>query len=77
MPRATLTYDLPEDNAEFRAALAGREALAVLHEIDCKLRNLLKYDCGMIKEEQVQLHQFAVDLMQQIRNMIPGELLDI
>lgn len=68
MPRATLTYDLPDDNAEFRAALAGREALIVLHEIDSFCRNKAKYG---------ELAEAVERLVQEIREMIPGELLDI
>ena len=68
MPRATLTYDLPEDNAEFRAALAGREALAVLHEIDRVCRDLLKHG---------DTTYVSIQVLEQIRDMIPGELLDI
>lgn len=68
MPRATLTYDLPDDNAEFRAAIAGREALAVLHEIDYLLRSKLKHH---------ELTEAVEAVVQEIRDLIPGELLDI
>lgn len=68
MPRATLTYDLPEDMAEFRAAIAGSEALAVLHEIDYLCRNKLKHG---------ELTEAIEEVVQQIRDLIPSELLDI
>ena len=68
MPRATLSFDLPDDHAEFRAALAGREALAVLHEIDYLCRSKLKHG---------ELTEVVEAVVQEIRDMIPGELLDI
>lgn len=68
MPRATLTYDLPDDHAEFRAAIAGREALAVLHDIDRLCRDKLKHG---------ELPEAVKAIVQQIRDLIPGELLDI
>lgn len=68
MPRATLTYDLPEDTAEFRAALAGREALAVLHEIDYLLRSKIKHG---------ELTEVVEAVVHEIRDLIPPELLDL
>ena len=68
MPRATLSFDLPEDNAEFRAAIAAREALAVLHEIDRQCRELLKHG---------DTTYVSIQVLEQIRDLIPGELLDI
>ena len=68
MPRATLSFDLPDEIAEFRAALAGREALIVLHEIDSFCRNKAKYG---------ELAEAVEAVVQEIRDMIPGELLDI
>lgn len=68
MPRATLTFDLPEDTAEFRAAIAAREALAVLHEIDRRMRELQKYG---------QMAYGVEAVVKEIRDMIPQELLDI
>ena len=39
MTRVTITFDCPAENADMRAALAGREALAALHEVDeCRRR---------------------------------------
>lgn len=43
MPTATLRYRLPDEEAEHRAALQGREAKRVLWEIDQRLRSLLKH----------------------------------
>jgi hypothetical protein len=68
MPRATLSFDLPEENAQFRTAQAGREALALLHEIDQLCRDKLKHG---------ELTDAFKAVLQEIRDMIPGELLDI
>ena len=68
MPRATLTYDLPDEQPDFRAAIAGREALAVLHEIDYLCRSKLKHG---------ELTEVVEAVVQEIRDLIPGELLDI
>jgi hypothetical protein len=66
--RATLTFDLPEERGEFDAALLGRKALSVLWEIDQRLRSLVKHG-----EPSLEARQLA----EEIREMIPGELLDV
>jgi hypothetical protein len=40
MPRVTITFDLPEEDAEFRAAIDGCARLGALRDIDeqCRLR---------------------------------------
>jgi hypothetical protein len=43
MPKATLKFDLPDEQGDFDAAILGREALAVLWDIDQRLRSLLKH----------------------------------
>lgn len=68
MPIATLRYTLPQEQAEFDAARLGSEAMQVLWQIDQRLRSLLKHgepsgETGRLAEE--------------IRAMIPPELLDI
>lgn len=65
---ATLRFRLPDDQADFDAALAGRQALAALWEIDQRCRSLLKH--GQSSGETAQLAE-------QIRHMIPVELLDL
>ena len=68
MLKATLKFDLPEDQGDFDAAMHGREALSALWDIDQRLRGLLKH--GEQTEEQRQL---AAD----VREMIPGHLLEL
>lgn len=68
MPIATLRYTLPDEQAEFDAARLGSEAMQVLWQIDQRLRSLLKH--GQPSSETGQLAE-------EIRAMIPAELLDI
>lgn len=66
--KATLVFDLPDDQGEFDAAIHGRAALLALWEIDQRCRSLLKH--GEPTAEQRELAE-------EIREMIPGELLDV
>ena len=66
--RATLTFRLPDEQGDFDAALAGRKALLALWEIDQRLRSLLKH--GEPGDE-------ARRLAEELREMIPSELLDL
>jgi hypothetical protein len=43
MPKASLTFDLPEERAEFSAAVQGQDARILLWEIDQHCRNTIKY----------------------------------
>lgn len=65
--KATLTFTLPDEQGEYDAARLGRAALIVLWEIDQHCRSLLKH--GEPTPEQARLAE-------QIREMIPGEMLD-
>ena len=67
MPKATLKFDLPDEQGDFDAAILGREALAVLWDIDQRLRSLLKH--GEPTEEQAKLAE-------EIREMIPYPLFE-
>ena len=65
--KATLEFDLPDDQGEFDAARLGREALSTLWEIDQRCRSLIKH--GEPTDEEKRLAE-------EIRAMIPGELLE-
>lgn len=65
--KATLEFDLPDDQGEFDAARLGREALSTLWEIDRRCRSLIKH--GEPTPEQKTLAE-------EIRAMIPAELLE-
>ena len=68
MPRLTITYQLPDEQAEFDAARLGRAALTVLWEIDQHCRSVVKHGEPTEAEEQ---------LSEQIRAMIPADWLEV
>jgi hypothetical protein len=65
--KATLQFNLPEEQSDFDAARLGSKALLALWEIDQRCRSLLKH--GEPTPEQAALAQ-------EIRAMIDAELLD-
>ena len=67
MPTVTIRYTLPDEQAEYDAARQGAEAKSVLWDIDQRCRSLLKH--GEAGRE-------AARLAEEIREMIPGEMLD-
>ena len=67
MPIATLTFTLPDEEVEHRAALQGLAAKSALWEIDQRCRALMKYET---------VPEAVEDLAREIRSMIPAELLE-
>jgi hypothetical protein len=65
--KATLSFTLPDDQGDYDAARLGRAALSALWEINERCRSLLKH--GDPSDETARLAE-------EIRAMIPGELLD-
>ena len=65
---AILKFTLPDDQAEYDAARLGSEAMQTLWQIDQTCRSLLKHGTPTAEERR---------LAEQIREMIPGEMLDI
>jgi hypothetical protein len=65
--KATLAFNLPDEQAEFDAARLGRAALSALWQIDQHCRSLLKHGEPTTQEGR---------LAKEIRAMIPGELLE-
>jgi len=65
--KATLEFDLPDDQADFDAARLGRTALSALWDIDQKCRSALKH--GEPGDE-------AAAYLEAIRQMIPAECLE-
>jgi len=61
MPRATLTFTLPEEESEHRAALEGSAARLLLWEIDQHCRSLCKHGEPTPQERR---------LAEEIRSMI-------
>jgi hypothetical protein len=67
MPTVTLRYRLPDEQSDFDAARLGREAMSALWEIDQRCRSLLKHGEPTPAERE---------LAEEIRRMIPAELLE-
>jgi hypothetical protein len=65
--QATLTFSLPDEQADYDAARLGRDALAALWEIDQHCRSVVKH--GSPSEE-------TRELAEAIRAMISDELRD-
>jgi hypothetical protein len=67
MPTATLSYDLtdPDDERAHRYALAGRDALIALEEIEQHCRRRLKY---------AEPGDEARQELEAVRALVPAEL---
>jgi hypothetical protein len=65
---AILKFTLPDEQAEYDAARLGSEAMQTLWQIDQTCRSLLKHGTPTAEERR---------LAEQIREMIPGEMLEI
>ena len=68
MPIATLEFDLPDEQTEFRSATQGSQAKGILWDIDQRCRALIKYNDAASDD--------ARRLAEEIRGMIPAELLE-
>jgi hypothetical protein len=66
--KATLSFTLPDEQGEYDAARLGPQALTTLWEIDQHCRSLLKHGEPTAEERA---------LAEEIRRMIPGELLEV
>jgi hypothetical protein len=68
--QATLRFDLsdPDDERQHRYALAGRDALIALEQIDNHCRSVLKH---------VDLRKETQTALEDIRSLIPYELVNL
>lgn len=48
--KATLTFDLPEEEPEHKYALAGTDALLLIEDLCNEIRSKLRYDSGDFQE---------------------------
>ena len=65
--KATLTFNLPEEESEHRCAINGNKYWCLLWEIDQFCRGQLKYGTKFKKVD---------DVFEHIREMIPYELME-
>jgi hypothetical protein len=70
MATATLQFDLsdPDDEREHRYALAGRDALLALHELQDAMRRKRKY---------LELSQETAAILEELQQRIPFELVEL
>lgn len=67
MPKATLTYDLPEDRDEFEVAVNAAKYYVVLHNIDQILRNKIKYAGDEVSDDYIKvLEMIRSELWEQL-----------
>ena len=69
MPTLTVTYTLPDEQAEYDAARLGRAMAATLWEIDQRCRSLVKHG-----EPSSETGQLAEEIRQMIRLGCPEAL---
>jgi Rad3-related DNA helicase len=62
MPRATLTFRLPEEQVEFETACQAAAAKSLLWDLDQHCRSVLKYE--------PEPHEERAKLAEEIREMI-------
>lgn len=48
--KATLTFDLPEEEAEHKYALAGLDALLLINDLENEIRSKLRHGTGEFNE---------------------------
>ena len=68
MSKVILEFDMPEEAAEANLALKGGEYFVVLHDIDQKLREILKYENNPFGGGKATKEQ--IELAEQIREFI-------
>ena len=54
--KATLEFNLPEDEADLKYALAGLDALLAIDDLLNEIRNSLKYDSGELSKWQAEVY---------------------
>ena len=66
MPKATITFNLPEENERFKDAVDASDLKSILRKIDQYLRNNSKYtdiehDSDLYQEVRDHLHELLMD----------------
>lgn len=65
--RASLNFNLPDDETDFQAALAGQRALTALRAIDAYCRSVVKH--GESSDDALRLATY-------VRGMMPYEVME-
>lgn len=69
--KAVLKFKLPEDEDEFKHALAGTDSLLVIHDVLSEIRSFLKYGSGYFKDYEVD--PLTLERVMDYIYMIKGE----
>jgi len=69
MPTATLTFQLPDDEHEFRLAAHARQLLIAIEHADQACRSVIKYHDNPSAD--------AVDLAEKVRQILAEEAGDL
>jgi hypothetical protein len=70
MPKATLTYDLPEEREEFNAAAHGQDWTLLVGHLDGELRSALKYGPLPGKDGGVEPIKTAEEAFEWVRDRL-------
>jgi len=54
--KATLEFNLPEEQDDHAYALSGLDALLVINDLENEIRSKLRYDSGEFKEFDVEVY---------------------
>jgi len=66
--KATLTYNLPDEQLEFDAAVKGAKAQSILLEMDQEMRAIIKYQDGLLPE--------VYDMVERLRDLLRAKCLE-
>ena len=59
--KATLEYNLPEDEMDMKYAMAGIDALILIEDVINEIRSYLKYDGGTFKTWTTEIYSEETD----------------
>lgn len=68
MPKATLSFKLPEEKEEFDIASKAGQLHCVIYDLDQYLRQMTKYASDLQSEEITQAYQNARDRLWKLLN---------
>lgn len=54
--KATLEYNLPEDEMDMKYAMAGIDALILIEDVINEIRSYLRHDCGAFKTWRTEIY---------------------
>ena len=65
---ATLNFNLPEDDREFRMATTGKSMHTVLRELDEWLRSKTKYAPDSMSQDKMDAYELSREKLYQLLN---------